>query len=87
MIAELVPFSDAGVVALENQRAKPLTVSGETDGVGPEDSVRGNTASCGGASNSTSIVAEVNKIAGPPGMGPETPSAVTIAMTGSPEER
>ena len=53
-----------------------------SDGFGPDVSRRGNAGSCGGASSSTSIVAEVNRIAGPPGMGPGVLSAAARAMIG-----
>lgn len=79
--------SVAGVVVRENQRASPLSESEETEGVGPEDSARGNGENCDGASNSTNIVAEVSRIAGPPGIGPFVLSAASITMTGSRDSR
>lgn len=66
----------------DSQRANPLNGSEETCGVGPADSARGQEGRGGDASNSTSIVVEVSRIAGPPGIGPTAFSAEIIAMIG-----
>lgn len=70
-----------------NQRANSLTDDDATVGAGPDDSVRGNGVIVADVSNSTSIVDEVSRIAGLPGIGPAALSAAATAMTGNRESR
>lgn len=84
---ELVLSNIVDATVRENQRVKPPSELTEIDGLGPEISERGSGADCGGARSSTSIVAEVSRIVGLPGIGPATLSAATIAMTGRLKER
>ena len=71
----------------DNQRANSMADNEATLGVGPDDSVRGSGVSVADVSNSTSIVVEVNRIAGLPGIGPATLSAAAAAMSGNGESR
>lgn len=69
----------------DNQRANSLTDEDATVGIGPDDSVRGSGVIVADVRSSTSIVAEVSRIAGLADIGPVALSAA--AMTGNGESR
>mgnify|MGYP003390165116 CR=1 FL=1 len=71
----------------DSQLVKLLTADAATVGVGPDVSARGSGVNDADVSNSTSIVEEVSRIAGLPGIGPATLSAAAAAMMGKSESR